>query len=88
MRVSWENAQSILLYAEEKGCPIDYFEGCLLDNFVIYDAKCINVDNAEPREFIILREVYLNEWSSEIEVIMTDDEKKVEDFISQFEQEE
>ena len=85
MRVSWKNAQSILLYAEKKCCPIDYFEGCLLDNFVIYNAKCINVDKVEPREFIILREAYLNEWSSEIEVIMTDDEMYVEDFISQFE---
>lgn len=88
VEISWKDAQSLLSFADSKCCPISCFEGCLLDNYVIYNAKCIAVNKSKPRKFIILQEKYLNSWSSGIILILTDDEKQVEDFVSKFEEKE
>lgn len=70
----------LLDLAHSLNCPIECFEGSLLDNYIIYDAKRIRICKAKPRKYIILVEKYVNSWSSTTEVILTDNEKTVEEY--------
>lgn len=83
-KISWDSAKSLVSFADSRGCPISCYGGSLLDNYVIYNARCIKINKAKPRTYIILQEVYVNAWSSAIELILTDDENQVNKFINQF----
>jgi len=66
------------------GEGVDFYEGCLLDNCIIWYAENIKI-NRTSRNHIILKEHYLNEWSSTTQLIMTDDEEKVDKYKDMFE---
>lgn len=90
--VNSKAADNLLAHAFEKGFAVDSYEGCLLDNHIIYDAENIQITltdskrrKIQPRKNIILREVYENTWSSAIELIMTDSDKTVDEYIEMFE---
>ena len=74
------SVNKLLELATRMDCPIECFEGVLLDNYIIYDANRIKIGRAKPRKYIILCEKAENEWSSITEVIMTDNEKTVEKY--------
>lgn len=60
---------------------IDYdcYEGCLQDNFIFYNTRPIKIDG-KSRDFIIVKERFLNEWSSDLILIMTNSIEEVENF--------
>lgn len=74
------SVNKLLDFAHSLNCPIECFEGSLLDNYIIYADRRIRIGKAKARKYIILREKYVNSWSSITEVILTDNEKRVEEY--------
>lgn len=54
---------------------VGYYPGCLLDNYLLY-----NWDN---KKYIIIREKYVNCWTSTLIATETDDEKLVDNFLKE-----
>lgn len=84
-RVSRDFVEKMCDLAVDDGIDYEVFEGCLLDNYVFYNSGGLTVKGVKPRNHIIIREVYLNEWSSGFELIMTDSSKKVDKYTKIFE---
>ena len=82
--VDQEFVNNLLDIAEENGIEYTGFEGVLLNNYIIYTNKEIRVGGRRTK-YIIIKEVTLNEWSSDYELILTDSNKKAETFISECE---
>lgn len=80
------NTVSAILNIISGKCDIECYEGVLLDNYIIYDTEFVKIGNYKPSKFIIMREKYLNEWNSITELVLTNNEKTVEKFISAFQE--
>lgn len=85
--VEMETVNALLELSADLCIDVDIFEGCLVDNLVFYDTTNIKLGRVKPRKYIIIKEVYLNEWSSGIELTMTDNDDKVNEFVSAMESE-
>lgn len=81
------SVNKLLELAEKLNCPIDSFEGSLLDNYIIYNTEKIKIGNVKGRKYIILAERYLNSWSSTTDVIMTDSIYTVNEYERMFNKE-
>lgn len=57
------------------GEPIEVIDGCLQDNYFFKDTNEVKINRCKPRKYIMLLENYVNCWSSNHKLIMTDDEK-------------
>lgn len=75
--VELETVNKLIELAVDENKPFEVFDGVLLDSYIIYDAENIQIGKIKPRKYIILREKYLNCWSSTIEMTMTDDENMI-----------
>ena len=62
----------------------EVFEGVLLDNYIFSDMESVTFKRCKPRKYALIKEVFLNEWSSKYQLIMTDSEKEVEAFRQSF----
>ena len=68
---------------------IDYMQGALNDEYLFNNVKAeqgigvIIGRKHKPRKYIIVRENYLNDWSSDALVIETDSDKKVLQFLKE-----
>lgn len=72
----------VLMGEQEIDC--DCYEGCLQDNLIYYGTENVVIDGMS-RKFLIFRERYLNSWSSDLELIMTDSYEEVEKYREMFE---
>ncbi len=56
---------------------LDVFEGSLTDSYVVDfgASKKYKIGRMLCRRYLVAREIYLNAWSSGIELILTDSEK-------------
>lgn len=86
-RIGLDTMEKIIDVACKTDCEIDEYQGCLLDNYIISYAYRIKVGNVTPRKYMIVRECYLNEWSSCLELILTDNEELVEMYRETWERE-
>ena len=77
--ISTNVLNEILEIAEEIGVSYDCFEGCLRDNYVFYSDECISIEGKSSK-YLIIKERYLNEWSSDLILIMTNSTEEVENF--------
>ena len=68
------------LIEKSNGELIEQFESNLLDNYIIDNVNRLVFNTGKARKYIIIKEMFLNEWSSCYDVIFTDDEKEVDDF--------
>lgn len=59
---------------------IEQFEGNLLDNYIIDNINKLVFNSSKARKYIVIKEKFLNEWSSCYDVIFTDEEKEVDEF--------
>ena len=71
--------------SDNNNIHVDFFEGSLVDNYVFYDTEIIKIKGIRRAKHIIIKEKYLNTWSSENVLMVTDDIKKVKQFTSLFE---
>ncbi len=74
----------ILEYCSINDVPFDYYEGVLLDNAIIYSYNHVNIEG-KTAKYIVLKETYVNEWNSRIDVIFIDDDKMLDEYIQMFE---
>lgn len=80
VRVTSDAVSKFCDFAVENGIDYEVFEGCLLDNYVFLDSCGMTIKGVKPRKHIIIREVYLNEWSSANELVLTDNTDMVMQF--------
>lgn len=84
-RIDSLSVDRLLELASELHLETETFEGNLLDNHVIYDTERIKFGRVKPRKYIMIKEFYLNEWSSEYEITMTNNENKIKEYVSKME---
>ncbi len=62
---------------------LDVFEGSLTDSYVVDfgASKKYKIGRRLCRRYLVAREIYLNAWSSGIELILTDSEKVYNSYI-------
>lgn len=84
--IDLETCNKIVDMANGQGLEVIQFDGCLLDDYIIYNHDTLKVGRA-IRKYMIIQEYYINEWSSGLELLLTDSDKKVDQFIKQCESE-
>ena len=77
--ISLESCEKILSLACKNDYEIEQFEGGLLDSYLISYNKTISINRAKPRRFIAILEEYVNEWTSQLRLVQTDNEEKIND---------
>ena len=68
--ITLEQCQELILNSNLE--EVGYYPGCLLDNYLLYDW--------DDRTYIIIREKYVNCWTSTLIATKTNDKKLVDDF--------
>lgn len=71
--ISPELRDEIIETASRELIPYDVYEGVLNDSFILYGAKKIAIEGINPTEYIVLHNKYVNVWTSETELIATND---------------
>ena len=84
--IDLETCNKIVDMANSQGLEVIQFDGCLLDDYIIYNHDTLKVGRA-IRKYMIIQEYYINEWSSGLKLILTDNNKKVDQFIKEYEKE-
>jgi hypothetical protein len=80
--ISYESLNNFVQYANDKGYTIEVIEGVLNDTYVIYNInKQLSIKGVKGRDYIVLYPQFLNEWSNNFHILMTDDEEKVDEFL-------
>lgn len=84
-QVSWEAARAIV-NSVPCSTALDIYPGVLLDNFTIDlgESGKYKLGRKLCRRYIVGKEVYLNEWSSGIEIVMTDSEQVYNNYLNEF----
>lgn len=77
---------TLLELASMNGYEIYTIEGTLLDSFMIEGNSTIQVNNAQPREYIIVESIAKNIWESDIIVTCTDNEELARKFYEEWEE--
>jgi len=85
MQVSGKGAETIL-NSVPRNAALEIYPGTLLDSFAIDfgESGKYNLGRKICRRFMVGREIYLNEWSSAIEITMTDSEQVYNNYIDKF----
>lgn len=77
-KVNNESVGRLLDLANDLHLEVDCYYGGLNDNYIVYGTERISMGRVKPRNYIIVKEIYINCWSSGLEMIMTNNEKTVE----------
>lgn len=78
-KITLEEADNIIGFFVENDYEIDTYIDALLDATFIYVGKSnLKIGRAKCREYLMILPVYLNEWSSELILAMTDSKRKFE----------
>lgn len=75
----------ILELATQQDYEIHTIENTLLDDILIFNEK-IRFGNSKARKYIIIETQYLNEYSSELVMTLTNDDTKANEFIERYNQ--
>lgn len=71
-KVDYSIVKKLIDLSYKKGNEVNQYEGGLLDNYLIVNTGKIVFNKTKARKYIIVKEKYLNCWSSTYEVIFTD----------------
>lgn len=85
LKINQEELENLLQYADNNEIYFNYIEGNLLDNYTLYDTEELEFDGNSSK-YLIVKEKYVNEWSSEQVLIMTDSLETIEQFEQAHEQ--
>lgn len=80
--VDTDAVDGLIEFAIAEGCEMDVYEGVLLDNTVIYADKHIKINNGQARDFILIEERATGGWSSTYNLLLTDKQEAVDEFIA------
>lgn len=79
--------EKILKKVSEMELKIIVKEGTLLDNYLIHNInnsnKAMTLGNGKPHKYILIVEVYNNEWSSRYDMITTDSYHRVKKYFNE-----
>ena len=82
LEISTKQADAIIQSLQEKDIMSDeFFEGSLVDNYFYTDMKGFKWGRYKTREYMIILEHYLNCWSSDQILIMTDSAKEYNELL-------
>lgn len=71
-----ETLNKVINKANELDLRVEMIEGSLLDNYLILNNGKISLGKSKkPYKYIVILEKYLNEWSSEMILITTNNKK-------------
>ena len=85
MQISAGSAEKLI--ADLSGeAGLEVYPGVLTDNYTIdfEEPKRYKFGRTLCRRYLIAREIYLNEWSSGVELILTDSERVFNGYIKEF----
>lgn len=83
--ISNELRNEIITTADNNEIPYDTFEGVLNDSYILYGTENIQVAGMETSEYMILHNKYVNVWTSETQLIQTNDIHTVNFYQEMFE---
>lgn len=81
-RIDYRQADKIIEIAMDYGLDVDIFESVLLDEAIIYANNHLFIKGLPRAKYIILQEVVLNSWSSELQIICTNSDKRAGTFVN------
>lgn len=81
---NYHDVDQLLLTLYPEDAYYDIYEGSLVDNFIGYGPHRVQ---DKTFDYVVILETYLTEWTSGQTVIYTNDEKYVEELITNFERE-
>ena len=86
IEINLEVLNKLIELASKNGIHFDCYEGSMLDNYIFYNTEIINLEG-ESANYIIVKERYLNDSSSDLIAIMTDSFDTVKYYKNGFESE-
>lgn len=79
--ISSGTADNIVNYFVQNGFDVVCKEGALLDNYCInVGENVLRIGKVKVRKYLIIVEKYMNEWSSSLEMILTDNIETYEQY--------
>lgn len=76
MTISLKSCDNIVQALQERNYDVECVEGSLLDNyFCEIGENTLKVGRWKLRKYMIILERYVNEWTSTLELILTDSEE-------------
>ena len=80
-QITYESLNNFVDYANNEGYIVKVIEGVLNDTYIIFNEnRELSVKGVKARDYIVLYPKFQNSWSNTFHILMTDDEKKVEEF--------
>ena len=84
--IDLDTQRKILDLAYKSDIEVSYHEGNLNDDYMFVNDGIRIGNRMKARKYIIMYSKHLNEWSDELRLIMTDDEKLFNKWSNQFDQ--
>lgn len=85
VQIGQSQVDAIVTYFCDNEYSIECKEGTLIDNyFVPVGANALKLGRVKLRKYLFILEKYINEWSSEYVLILTDSEKNYNKYINLF----
>ncbi|PAV30208.1 hypothetical protein CIL05_07005 [Virgibacillus profundi] len=78
--VTNEFINQMIEIANNQGIDYNMFEGSLTDNFIFYDTERIKITEVGQSKYLIIKENFVNTWTSELELIATNEISTVEKY--------
>ena len=79
--INSSDADVIINNAISYGLDVDIYESVLVNEAIIYADNQLFTKGLPRAKYVILQDHFLNSWSSAIKVILTDSDKKANEFI-------
>lgn len=80
-QISQAQADKIINYFIDNDYSVEVAEGTLTDNYLVnVGTNNLKLGHVKIRKYIVIIGKYLNEWSSTLDLILTDNEKTFRDF--------
>lgn len=86
MEITNKQLDELIEIANKNGVEYDLYEGTLVDSCIFYNAESVFVEG-ESAKYIIVKERFLNEWSSDLVLTLTNSDEEAEEFRNIFETE-
>lgn len=75
VKFSYDFGETTIKQLMKLGAEVETVEGSLVDNYFIEDASGFKFGRFKPRKHMMFLENYLNTWSSNHIVVLTDNDK-------------
>ena len=82
-QITFKSLNNFVDYSNDKGYDLEVIEGVLNDTYIINNHnKELSIKGVKARDFIILYPKFQSAQSNSFHILMTDNEKKVSEFLA------